>query len=287
MRAYAVVPKETVEYHAVEDDLASGLEEAPLINFAKDAVHLDVSLARLQPGGRVGGHLHPYEESFYVVEGEVLFEVADRSYLLGPDCFGFAPVGTTHSWRNTSDEPVRWLRTRSPIPRSIAQGTGVHPVPNRPPPETGDPVRADDVTRRFVGRFHESLLNEPGSLQMRGFRSPEPTNVSIWMMVDEAIGAVHHTKFSVRFDPTDAGMTLGGQHFHPFEETYYITSGRAVAHLEDESFEVGPGDTVFAGVGALHGFTNPGNDPVRWIEMQAPNPPPSNAFFFANDWSSR
>ena len=51
--------------------------------------------------------------------------------------------------------------------------------------------------------------------------------------------------------------------------------------------EVGPGDLVFAGVNALHGYSNPGSEPVGWIEMQAPNPPISNAFFFKADWDSR
>lgn len=287
MRPYAVVPHDEVEYWPVMDDLASGLEEATLINGDHGAAHLDVSLGRLQPGGHIDGHIHPHEESFYILDGEVLFSVADQRYRLERECFGFAPVATTHAWRNVGDAPVTWIRTRSPVPRPIADAEGVHPVIGRTAPETGTEVERGDRTRRFVGRFSEALMNEPGALQMKGFRSPEPTNVAVWMMVDELIGAMHHTKFSVRFDPTDTSMTLGGQHFHPFEETYYITAGRAVAHLEDESFEVGRGDTVFAGVGALHGFTNPGDQPVRWIEMQAPNPPITGAFFFAGDWSER
>ena len=287
MFSFGVVHADDVAFESVDDELCSGLVEAHLIGPEEGALHLDVSFGQLEPGGVVEGHLHPFEESFYVLDGEALLTVADGSYSLGPGSFGYAPIATAHAWANRSDAPVRWLRTRSPVPRVIGDAAGTHPAPDTPAPVAGASVTSPDRARRFVGQFAEEMMNEPGSLQMKGFSSPAPTNVSVWMMVDEVMGAVHHTKFSVRFDPTQGGMTLGGQHFHPFEETYYVTSGRAVAHLEDESHEVGPGDVVFAGVGALHGFTNPGHEPVRWIEMQAPCPPTSGAFFFAGQWAER
>lgn len=261
----------------------SGLRETPLIGRAEGALHFDSGLVELEPGVEMAGHIHAYEESFYVLEGDGFFSIADRVYSLGPGGFGHAPVGVAHGWRNAGDRPLRWLRTRAPQPRLIGSADGTYPASDH----RTDPASAvsPDVPRgqRAIGTYGPDEAPRPGPIQMKGFRAAA-SNVGVWMMVDEVSGAVHHTKFSVRFDPTEAGMTLGGQHYHPFEEAYYVTHGSAVAHLEDQAIEVGAGDVVFAGVNTLHGFTNPTTEPVRWIEIQAPVPPPTEAFFFAADW---
>lgn len=287
MPAWKVVHGEEVEYVDVIDDTVSGFTRAKLIGPTDGAVHLEVALSRLDAGGSILTHVHPFEESFYVLEGEGVFMVADEAYRVRTGSFGFAPIGTAHRWANRSNQPLVWIRTRSPQSRVLGDASGTYPLPDRD--GSGSPKESDvaDRTRRYVGQFEEDMMPTPGPIQMKGMRSSTARNVAVWMLVDEVIGAVHHTKFCVRFDPTGTKMTLGGQHFHPFEETYYITEGNATAHLEDESIEVAPGDLVFAGVNALHGFSNLGSEPVRWIEMQAPNPPISNAFFFKTDWENR
>ena len=45
-----------------------------------------------------------------------------------------------------------------------------------------------------------------------------------------------------------------------------------------------PGDFGFGGVGAVHEFANPGPGTVRWLETQAPEPPPRHSYRFARDW---
>lgn len=268
-----------------DDGICQGVAQAILAGPDEGALHVEVALVELAPGGTIQGHLHPFEESFYILEGEPLVTLADRSYRLAPHDWGYAPVSTPHAWSNPGRRPVRWLRTRSPQPRRLGTAYGTYPEPSVAAPTDGRPVERRDRGRRFVGHFDDRLLPAPGPLQMKGFRSSSPTNVGLSMLVDEVVGAVHHTLFVVQFNPTGSRMTLGGQHFHPFEETYYILSGRALAHLEDETVEVGPGDLVFAGVNALHGFSNPTDAPVRWLEVQAPIPPTSGAFFFVSDWA--
>jgi len=285
--AWRVVRATEIEFTDGQDDVASGLNTALLIGPADGAVHLEVALCRLDPGGSINAHVHPFEESFYVLEGEGLFAVADRAYHVTARSFGFSPVRTAHRWTNRSAKPLVWIRTRSPQSRVVGDAAGTHPVPDRIAEDSITSLDVADRARRYVGQFEEDMMPTPGPMQMKGFRSSAARNVAVWMLVDEVTGAVHHTKFCVRFDPTGSSLTLGGQHFHPFEETYYITGGKAVAHLEDESIEVGPGDLVFAGVNTLHGFSNLGTEPVRWIEMQAPNPPTSNAFFFKAEWQDR
>jgi mannose-6-phosphate isomerase-like protein (cupin superfamily) len=86
--------------------------------------------------------------------------------------------------------------------------------------------------------------------------------------------------FMVQYEP--AGVA--GAHDHPFEETYYFLEGRAEALFDGETYECGPGDVAWAGVGCVHGFRNLGDGPLRWLETQSPQPPGRHSYRFARDW---
>lgn len=267
---------------ATEDDL--GVKK--FIGGEQGAIHLDVAVVTLEPAESHGPASNPFEESFYILEGGAILQLGGRLHDLKPDDFGYVPVGMPHRWENRTAGPTRYLRVRSPQPRVFGSESLREAQLNRLSPEVApEPVDPSDPSLRFLGRYDERSLPSPGPLQMKGFRSGAARNVGLWMMIDEMMGAVHHTLFMVQFTPTGDTVTLGGQHFHPFEEIYLIVEGQAIAHLEDESIEVGVGDVVFAGVNALHGFSNPTDERVRWIEAQAPAPPPAEAFFFPSHWT--
>lgn len=256
-----------------------------LVDAEQGAVHLDVSMVMLSPGQQGVAELNAYEESFFILEGRAVLQMDGLLHDLGPDDFGYVPVAVAHRWENRSDEPVTYLRVRSPLPRDFGITPRDAVLPSLDESVTPSGVDPSDPATRLVGRYEEGSLPSPGPLQMKGFRSGTARNVGLWMMVDEVMGAVHHTLFMVQFAPTGQTVTLGGQHYHPFEEIYYIVEGEAIAHLEDESVAVGIGDVVFAGVNALHGFSNQTDSRVRWIEAQAPAPPSREAFFFPSRWS--
>ena len=56
------------------------------------------------------------------------------------------------------------------------------------------------------------------------------------------------------------------------------------ATLDDSSYVLEPGDVAWAGAGCVHGFRNVGDGPVRWLETQAPQPPPRHSYRFVRDW---
>lgn len=267
------------------DDVAVDADVAELVGVSQGAVHLDVALVTMAPRERREAELNPFEESFYVLEGRVALQLAGQLHDLGPDDFGYVPVAVAHRWENRTGEPATYLRVRSPQPRDFGIAPLRADLAELDDAVTPKPVDASDPASRLVGHFSESHLPDPGPLQMKGFRSGTAKNVGLWMMVDEVVGAVHHTLFMVQFAPTGQTVTLGGQHYHPFEEIYYIVEGEAVAHLEDKSIPVGVGDVVFAGVNSLHGFSNATDSRVRWIEAQSPAPPPAGAFFFPSQWA--
>jgi gentisate 1,2-dioxygenase len=71
-----------------------------------------------RPGGeRVTGlHVHQHTEAFYVLEGELAFEVgAERERVtLGAGGFVAVPPGVAHAYGTAGDRPARWLVIHAP-----------------------------------------------------------------------------------------------------------------------------------------------------------------------------
>ncbi len=66
--------------------------------------------ATVHPGGGPPPHVHSREEEgFYVVEGEITFQVGEKRIVATPGTFANMPVGTPHSFKNESDKPARML----------------------------------------------------------------------------------------------------------------------------------------------------------------------------------
>jgi quercetin dioxygenase-like cupin family protein len=55
-------------------------------------------------------HVHPdFEETFYVLEGEIAVRVGDEAHEAGPGTVAVVPRGTPHTFANPSDRPARML----------------------------------------------------------------------------------------------------------------------------------------------------------------------------------
>jgi mannose-6-phosphate isomerase-like protein (cupin superfamily) len=165
---------------------------------------------------------------------------------------------------------------QAPQPRPIDSGRDTFFLGGDVPADANSP--AADAS--LLGHFDESQLPQPGGAsQMEGFNPI--TGVAIKMFVDRSFGAVHQSLFLIQYMP-GARIDL---HDHTFEESYFIVSGRVQAIADGESYDLGPGDVIWTGVGCLHSFVNVGEEPVRWIETQAPLPPAKEVFRFERDWA--
>src|SRR6266487_3532657 len=106
------------------------------------------------------------------------------------------------------------------------------------------------------------------------------SGISVKMMVDGDLGANLETMFMVQYEPSG----VAGTHDHPFEETYMILEGEVDASFDGERHRLLAGDVAWAGAGCVHGFSNPADRPVRWLETQAPQPPARHSYRFTRDW---
>jgi uncharacterized cupin superfamily protein len=66
-----------------------------------------------RPGGEsvTGSHTHQHTEAFYVLEGELTFEVGTEgeTITIGAGGFVATPPGLTHAYGTAGDHPARWL----------------------------------------------------------------------------------------------------------------------------------------------------------------------------------
>ena len=275
---------------------SSGLARLVLVGPEQGAVHTELAAGALAPEGWLQRHFHSFEESIYVLAGELLLEVDGRAHRLESGDYALMPIGTWHALANAGPEQTRWLSVNTP--QRVASDAGRRDTffASRPPfdlaafadrarrPPFGDPrlrwfghydgtppqVEAlrlnDDARGRRPAGMDTALLAYSG--------------ISVKMLVDRAFGAELLTVFTVDYEPGGAAQV----HDHPFEETYFFLQGEIEAELEGRPHTIRAGDVVFAGVGSTHGFFNTGGGRVRWIETQAPQPPARHAYRWVDHW---
>ena len=59
-------------------------------------------------------HDHPWDEAYYVLDGDVWFLVDDKEQVFSAGDFIYAPGGTVHSFRGAGDRPARVLVMDAP-----------------------------------------------------------------------------------------------------------------------------------------------------------------------------
>jgi quercetin dioxygenase-like cupin family protein len=71
--------------------------------------------AIVPPGGGPPPHVHSREEEgFYILEGEITFQIGDKRLVAGAGTFANMPVGTPHSFKNESGKPARMVISVAP-----------------------------------------------------------------------------------------------------------------------------------------------------------------------------
>ena len=84
-------------------------------------------------------HVHPdFEETFYVIDGEIAFRVGDEAHDVGPGTVAVVPPNTPHTFANPSNQTARMLVLVTPggFERYFeALITAVRDAGGFPPPE--------------------------------------------------------------------------------------------------------------------------------------------------------
>ncbi len=272
-----------------------GLGRSVLVGPNTGAVHTELAIGKLASGGWITHHVHSFEESLYLLAGELTIEIDGHAWRLAPGDFAFIPIGTWHALANLGDDEVRWLAFNTPQrldPAGARKDTFFRPG-------ALDLQRIGEISRprgsgpsvRYVGHY-EGTPPQLDALRIadpaRG-RAPAGmdtallaySGISVKMLIDRGFGADLLTMFTVDYEVGGAAQP----HDHPFEEAYFFLSGEIEAEIDGETHTLRAGDVLFAGVGSTHGFYNMGPERVRWIETQAPQPPVRHAYRWVQHWA--
>jgi quercetin dioxygenase-like cupin family protein len=104
--------------------------------------------ALVPPGGGPPPHIHRREdETFYVVEGEIEFQIGDETVMGGSGDFVNVPRGTVHCFYNAGTETARMILTFTPagIERFFEETLEEAPNDAQNPPDN-----VDEVAARYV-----------------------------------------------------------------------------------------------------------------------------------------
>ena len=250
---------------------SSGHTRRPIIDRAGGSVHQEVVIAELEPGGRVETHLHAFEEAFYVLEGELVFEAAGATEKLAVNDYAFVDRGVGHALRNDSGATVRWLEVCAPQPGATLEDT-VFAEGHALPEGLDVPYWRD--------HFDAAELPQPSGAILEGFDAANVGGAALKILVGPATGASQLNLMIVQHVP-------GGfinPHDHAFEEGFFFLEGEIEANLGGEISTLRAGDYCWSAVGDMHALKNRSDGVVRWLETQVPQPPPRYQARFTAEW---
>jgi quercetin dioxygenase-like cupin family protein len=116
-------------------------DNAPKVLLRSEESDGQVAIVELSGGGRPPLHHHDFDETFYLLEGKLTFQLRDERFTRRAGELAFAPRGVPHTYANLSGAPARALLVITPagferyFDRIAARITGIEP-----PPEAAKPI---------------------------------------------------------------------------------------------------------------------------------------------------
>ena len=283
--AYRLVRREEIELADALPGRSSGLNTCRLVDGPSGSTHMALTLVALADG-HVDEHLHSFETSFYVLEGNPVLYLEGRGVTLEPGACGAIPVGVPHAFR--AGEPARWIEMASPRPRTDGSDTFFLGSPPEGAPDTLD-ARDPRNHNLFLLREGETDLDVLKHAQPMGAPTVSGSmatavlaysGITVKMLVDQRLDAQLHTMFMVDYQPG----ACANPHDHPFEESYYMLDGEVDVVADGDRHTLRPGDAFWTGTGCVHAFYETQGRTVRWLETSAPGPPPRHSYRHQRDW---
>jgi quercetin dioxygenase-like cupin family protein len=125
--------------------------DAPRVLLRSEESDGRLAVVELTGRGRPRLHRHDFDETFYILEGELTFQLGEELVTRRAGEIAFAPRGVAHTYANLSDAPARALLVITPggferyFARMAAERQGIEPPDwaRRPTPDVtilGPPI---------------------------------------------------------------------------------------------------------------------------------------------------
>lgn len=260
-----------------------------LVDGSVGSVHMGLGMCALGAGGRIDAHLHSFEESFYVLEGNPTLVLDRCGYPLVPGACGLVPVGVPHAWLGPGKGSARWIDMLAPQPR--ASGPADTFFIDKPAKAEIKELDIRDPRSRHLFRMAEgdivldnlkvgARINAPTVSASMSTALLAYSGIALKMLVDQRLDAQLSTMFMIEYQPGG----VAHPHDHPLEESYFIVDGEVEACADETRYTLEAGDLFWTGVGCIHAFYNTSKRTVRWLETQSPQLPPRHGYRFNRDW---
>jgi quercetin dioxygenase-like cupin family protein len=257
-RKHLVVNKARGPVRPLDRELFPDTHFMSQLMYVSESIHVLVSSV---PAGADGppAHKHPIDQFFYTLEGELELDLGAEHYTLKKGSLAFIPAGVPHKHRNTGD--VAELHLELLVP---------------PPDPLGPPVLTlvDDNTAAW----------EPGGMivEVEDAERATPTQAQFSMAVlvdptgriaDDSGSAVRAVTGCVMYEaavPPGGGM--GVNHYHTFNQLYYVTEGQMTVTIGLERYTVAADSLVVLPAYVPHNNANNGPAVERHVNIIVPVP---------------
>ena len=209
-----------------------------------------VSRAELPPGTSIGEHIHQHmEEMFIILNAPAQYTVDGKTAELPAGSCVACLKGHSHGIYNHTDQTLQWLYFA--VTEEKGKGDAI---------DYGDDLSKKKVLSPapFLWTNLDRRLLKPASNAHKGkgrlfFRRMwnRDTFKTNWEFLDHCVL------------PPDTSI---GRHQHNMiEEVYYIVSGWGRATVNDDTWDVGPGEAIPCTLHDSHGLYNSGREDIELI----------------------
>jgi mannose-6-phosphate isomerase-like protein (cupin superfamily) len=203
-------------------------------------------------------HHHAFDEAFYVLEGELTFQLGHELATASAGQLAFAPGGVHHTLANRSDADARYLLVCTPagferyFDRIAAEAAGVDP-----PASALEPYPETTVVGPTIGEQPDLPPATP--------LPAVPGRIRVLLRDGDSDG---------RVALMDNGVSVGVKgpplHHHDFDEGFYVLEGELTFRLGDELLTRRAGELAYAARGAHHTFANQSGAEARMLIICTP-----------------
>jgi quercetin dioxygenase-like cupin family protein len=203
-------------------------------------------------------HHHAFDETFYVLDGELTFQLGEGLATAGPGALAFAPGAAVHTLANRGPEAARYLLLCTPagferyFDRLAAEMAGTDP-----PPEAAGPVPETAVVGPPLGGRQDLGPATP--------LAPGSGRINVLLRGEESGGRI--SLMDNRVPPGRPGPPL---HRHDFDELFVVLDGELTFRLGEERIARRAGEVAFAPRGVDHTFANLADAEARTLIVCTP-----------------
>jgi quercetin dioxygenase-like cupin family protein len=236
-------------------------EASSFVQIKADLPELAVTLSRYAPGhSGPGPHVHrEHADCFAVLDGTLVFEAGPEleRFEGGAGAFVLVPPNVVHTFRNESGADARFLNVHAPgagfaeyLRAASAGDESARFDSHDPPPDGGRP--ASDAIVRAAGEGDELRMGPTRSLVRAGAGDDEG-----WVaLLDSTLAP---------------GFPGPVPHRHrAMVDSFFVLEGTLTLRAGDATVEAAAGSWASFPPGTVHTFSNPGEEPVRALNVMTP-----------------